>query len=143
MIRPATSDDADRLVMLIEEFYEIDGHPFDVPLVEVGLAPLLESDEQGVVLVSDDGELNGYAVLTWGYSLESGGRDALLDELYVRRRGQGVGESLMEAVFAEMRGRGVRRIFLETERENDRARTFYERLGFVVEDSVWLSADIG
>lgn len=26
----------------------------------------------------------GYAIVTWGYSLESGGREALLDEIYLK-----------------------------------------------------------
>lgn len=127
------------MLALISEFYEVDDHPFDQETVLRGLVPLLESDEHGVVLLADD----GYAVLVWSYSLESGGRDALLDEIYVREQGRGTGKALMESVFAEMRERDIRRIFLETEAENDRARAFYSRLGFEIEDSVWMSAHLG
>ena len=43
---------------------------------ESALTPLLEHDEFGAV---DDDQ--GYVVITWGYSLESGGREALVDEI--------------------------------------------------------------
>lgn len=89
------------------------------------------------------GEPPGYAVATWSYSIESGGPDALLDEIFVRERGRGRGRGLMEAVFAVMRDRGMTRIFLETESHNGSARVFYETLGFEAQDSVWMSADIG
>lgn len=144
MIRTASRDDEGALLELIAEFYEIDGHPFVFETVRTGLGPLLDSDRYGMVLVADDGDgVIGYAAVVWSYSIESGGPDALLDEIYVRRRGAGVGRRLMERIFEEVRARGMRRIFLETEPSNERGRSFYRRLGFEVEDSVWMLADIG
>jgi GNAT superfamily N-acetyltransferase len=140
VIRTAGPEDADGLIGLIREFYVVDHHPWDEEVVRAGLEPLLASDDHGVVLLADGG---GYAVITWSWSVESGGRDVLLDEIYVRDRGEGAGSELMAAVFAEMRDRGLRRIFLETETANHRARSFYARHGFEVEDSVWMLADIG
>ena len=139
MIRRAGPEDRATLLTLTAEFYQVDDHPFDMSVVEAGVDPLLANDEYGIVLITDD----GYAVVTWSYSLESGGRDALLDELYVRRRSRGIGSSLIEAIFSEMRARGLRRIFLETEPSNQEARSFYQRHGFRIEDSVWMAADIG
>jgi GNAT superfamily N-acetyltransferase len=46
-------------------------------------------------------------------------------------RGQGLGAELMEYVCAEARRRRCARIELTTNRRRDRARRFYERLGFV------------
>lgn len=139
MIRRADPDDREVLLELITEFYEVDGHPYDRETVLAGLVPLLESDDYGVVLITE----GAYAVLVWSYSLESGGRDALLDEIYVRDRGRGTGRELMDRVFAEMRERGLSGVFLETEPHNDSARAFYSRFGFEVEDSVWMSAHLG
>ena len=45
----------------------------------------------------------------------------------------------MQALFEELRGRGVIKMFLETERHNARARTFYARQGFEADDSIWMS----
>ncbi len=144
MIRRAVPSDETALLALIEEFYEVDGHRFDESTVHSGLVPLLDTERHGVVLVAGEagGDLDGYAALVWSYSIESGGPDALLDEIYVRERGRGVGRELMDEVFRQVRARGMRRIFLETEPDNERARSFYAGLGFEVESSVWMLTDL-
>ena len=85
---------------------------------------------------------DGYGVITWGYSLESGGREALLDELYVRHRGAGVGTAALPAMIEAARAAGASRVFLETEAHNTRVRTFYAHLGFQTEESVWMCKDL-
>lgn len=140
MIRRAVRADLPVVLELSKEFCVLDGHAFDTARVEPALAPLLESDDLGVVLlVEEEGWALGYAIVTWGYSLESGGRDALLDEIYVRDRGSGTGSALLEAILEDLRGRGISRISLETEQDNEGARRFYERHGFTTEESVWMS----
>ena len=104
------------------------------------LVPLLEDDAHGVVYLVDNEQ--GYVVITWGYSLESGGREALIDEIYLRRRGEGLGSKVMDALFDDMAARGVVTMFLETETHNRRARRFYARQGFVEDDSIWMSRQI-
>ena len=72
-----------------------------------------------------------------------GGRDALIDEIYVRDRGSGVGTSLLAAILDDLKGeRALPRLTLETEKANEAARRFYARHGFVAEDSVWMSLDL-
>jgi ribosomal-protein-alanine N-acetyltransferase len=53
--------------------------------------------------------------------------------LYVHpdARGRGVGRTLMRAIAADLRTRGRHYIVLSVDTPNDRARRFYERLGFV------------
>ncbi len=74
----------------------------------------------------------GYVALCFGFSLESHGRDAVLDELYLlpEFRGQGFGTATMHFVEAEARRLGVKRLYLEAERANTRAVAMYRRLGF-------------
>lgn len=138
-IRRAGRADFPVLDELVREFYSVDGHAYDETRISCAFGPLLDGDEFGQVWLFD----TGYAVVTWGYSIESGGRDALLDEFYVRNRGQGIGGLAVEAVHGKCVERGVTRMFLETERANGRAREFYTRHGFVIEDSVWLSRSAG
>ena len=141
--RRATPGDQAGLIPLISRFCEIDDHPFDEAMVSRALAPLLEHDTYGQVWVVDDGvALLGYGVLTWGWSLESGGRDALIDEIYVDRRSQGLGAILLQAVVDAAVQAGARVMFLETEHHNRSARAFYVRHGFDVEDSIWMVKDL-
>lgn len=112
-------------------------HEFDPATVEAGVVPLLADDTHGVIWVTDD--LSAYAVVTWGWSVEAGGAEAILDEIYVRERGAGIGSALIEHLHADCAGRGVRRIFLETEAPNEDARRLYARHGYVAEHSVWMA----
>jgi GNAT superfamily N-acetyltransferase len=142
-VRRATPDDADRLIELVAEYCAADEHRFDRSVVEAGLAPLLAGDDVGVVWLLDiDGELDGYIVVTWGWSIEIGGLDVVLDEIYVRARGRGHGSRLIEHAEADCRRRGVKRIFLETERRNEPARRLYLRHGYTVDDSIWMSKEL-
>ena len=97
--------------------------------------------EQNVLVVIGEPPI-GYAIVTWSWSLESGGRDCILDELYVTSRGGGLGTRLMTEVINHARRAGAAAMFLETEAPNRRARHFYEQLGFQNEDSSWLSRDL-
>jgi GNAT superfamily N-acetyltransferase len=139
-IRRADDDDREGLCELIERFYRIDNHEYDAARVAAGLAPLLRDDQHGQVWVATTGaSLIGYVVVTWSWSLESGGRDCILDELYVDRRGDGLGAALLRHAMDEARWAGTAAMFLETEAPNEAARRFYRRHGFSADDSTWMS----
>ena len=138
LIQRATREDFDGLLELIREFYRLDRHHFDLQRLKRSLPLLLDSDDYGVVFKMV-APTEGYAVVTWGFSLESGGREALIDELYLRVRGQGLGASMLAHILKDCRERGLVRIFLETESHNARVRSFYGRAGFAEDDSVWMS----
>jgi GNAT superfamily N-acetyltransferase len=139
-VRRATPDDLDVLVVLAAEYCASDGHHFDPATVLAGLRPLLADDRLGVVWVADvGGTIDGYAAVTWGWSIEIGGLDVVLDEIYVRTRGRGTGSALLERLEIDCRERGVRRIFLETEQPNDAARRLYARRGYTADTSIWMA----
>lgn len=138
-IRRAEANDLDRLVQLHRDFCDIDGHPFSEQRAAAAFTPLLADDTHGVVWISD--RPAAYAVLTWGWSIEAGGAEAVLDEIYVSERNSGVGGALIDRVIADAARRRLARIFLETERHNTRVRSFYERHGFGTDDSIWMSLE--
>jgi len=144
MQRRANVDDLDDLVVLIRDFYSVDHHPYDEARVLRALRPLLSDDSVGQVWVAEGPErLLGYAIVTWSYSLESGGRDCILDEIYVTQPSEGLGSRLLAAAVSGAQAQGALAIFLETESLNHRAREFYRRNGFETEDSVWMSRPLG
>jgi ribosomal protein S18 acetylase RimI-like enzyme len=97
-----------------------------------------------VILVAQDEELLGYLVMSFGWGIESGGKEALIDEVYISpsARDQGLGSALAELAIEHAKENGVKAIFLETEKPNDRVRKLYSRLGFEQEDSVWLRKEL-
>lgn len=144
IIRRAVPGDADAVTAMAVAYNTEDGdHPISDATLRQAIDPLLTDDQYGLILVaerlSDPGVFLGYLVLTWSYSLESGGRDGLIDETWVAERGQGIGTALFAAAVEEAQRRGLPRLFLETETHNEGARRLYGRFGFVVEESVWMA----
>jgi len=138
-IRRAGPRDMATLIELHGEFCQVDRHPFSEARARAAFAPLLDDDTHGVVWMIDRPQ--AYAVLTWGWSIEAGGAEAVLDEIFATERGAGVGSALVGHVLRDAEHRGLARVFLETESANDRVRGFYTRHGFSADDSVWMSID--
>jgi len=153
-LRRANKHDGPPLLTLIEEFCRVDQHVFDARRVSTALGPLLENDNLGVVYLVETESTSasgstgvqetvcGYVIITWGYSIESGGREGLIDEIYLRRPGQGLGSALFPLLLDALAPFELKVMFLETERGNDRARRFYQHHGFVEDDSIWMSRGI-
>lgn len=138
-IRRAERRDLATLLELHRAFCEVDGHPFSDARARAAFAPLLDDDTRGVVWIVD--RPAAYAVLTWGWSIEAGGAEAVLDEIFASERGGGTGSVLLRHVLRDAEHRGITRVFLESELANERVRAFYGRHGFSVDDSVWMSIE--
>ncbi|MGF1642035.1 MAG: GNAT family N-acetyltransferase [Thiotrichales bacterium] len=74
----------------------------------------------------------GYVVLDFGYTIEFGGRDAFIDELFLEeaRRGFGYGRAALEVLVSEAAALGIKALHLEVAHSNEPARRLYRTLGF-------------
>ena len=140
-IREAVADDEQAILALLRIYCEEAETPHSDDHLLTGLRPLLTTNPHGVVLVAEQEEIIGYSILTWGWGIESGGQEALVDEMLIEpsKRGTGIGQTLMQASIDRAKQPGVKVIFLETERDNPRSRKLYEKLGFEEESSIWMS----
>lgn len=145
VLRAAGAEDLGLLLDLIRGLYAAEHIPFDEERAARALGGLLEDPSLGWVwIVESGGQPAGYAVVTYGYSLEFGGRFALLDELFIaeQHRGAGLGRHLLARIAGECRARGLRAVRLEVERTNARACDLYRRAGFEAHDrdlmTLWL-----
>jgi len=132
--RPATTADEPVLLELMREFYRDAGMDFHEGAARAALRGVLGDPSHGrAVLIEVDGAVAGYLVVCFGWSLEFQGRDAFVDELYLRGRfrGRGIGTRALEAAAELCRSNGVRAIHLEVEQSNTRAQAVYRRAGFV------------
>lgn len=129
----AETNDTETLIPFMRALYEHEHIPFDENRHRAALSQILDDEKCGRVwLIGCEAETVGYVVVCFGFSLEFGGRDALIDELFVREewRGRGVGRQALELVAAECRARGIAAVHLEVERANTDAQTVYRRSGF-------------
>lgn len=134
VVELATVSDLDDLLELTREFYRGEKLPYDEPVLRRAYATLWSEPLHGAAwLAREGGELAGYGVLACGFSLEYGGRDAFVDELYVRPAGRdrGIGSGILDAMEAECRRQGIHALHLEVDHDNPDGRRLYFRRGFV------------
>ena len=118
---------------LMERFYAEERYPFERERARAALSPFLADPKLGRAWLIRDGAIPiGYFVLTLGWSLEYGGRDAFVDELFVSRshRGRGLGRRALEVIADACRELGVQALHLEVEKENVSAGILYRKSGF-------------
>ncbi|UFP92917.1 GNAT family N-acetyltransferase [Gloeobacter morelensis] len=133
------------LLTLVEEFCIADQHPFDATAIETALIELLTNPVMGSVwLISNDQHILGYALLTLGFSLEYRGKDAFVDELYIRPayRRQGIGTKTLKFLETFCRNLGVRALHLEVEKGNHEAQTLYRKAGYEDQGRILLNKRI-
>ena len=133
-LTPQTLDTA---LELMARFYAGEALDFQPHRARRALEHLLANHDLGVFsFIQLDGRIAGYFVLTLGFSLEFGGRFALLDEFYVEpaHRGHGMGATALDYIERIARSYGVAALRLEVDRANPRVRAFYQRAGFQPHD---------
>lgn len=134
LLRPAGPEDLERLLPLVGDYHRFEGIAQSDAERRRIFGGLLGDPALGRVwAVELDGDLAGYLALAFGYSLELGGRDGFLDELYLveSARGRGVGRQVVDELLAEAAALGLRALHLEVAVSgNEAARRLYARAGF-------------
>ncbi len=132
-LRRATSEDVPTILPMMRDFNRFEGIAIEddslLPALEILLA---DASIGGVWLIEREEEVAGYAVITFGFDLEWGGRDAWLTELWIttEARGDGLGRAALMAVEKEATELGARALHLMVRHENTRARELYRSAGF-------------
>lgn len=136
MFRRASATDLSTLLEFMRCLNEDDdvGQSFDEPRARAATEQLLRDSHMGEIWMigAKNGDAIGYVILTLGFSIEFGGRDAFIDEFFVASnyRGQGIGKQAIEFAAQRCRDLGVRALHLEVSRDNLRAQYLYRKSGF-------------
>src|SRR5690606_31264258 len=81
----AREADEETVLDLMREFYVVERLPYDRERLRRSLRSSWRDPALArVYLLEVEGGVQGYAVLAFGFSFEFDGRDALIDELYIR-----------------------------------------------------------
>ena len=141
-IRIATESDCEILVDLVGEFHAVEGLPQDKGELRRVLQDFLRNQSLGRAwLICSGAKAVGYVVLTFGFSLEFSGRDAIIDEIYIQagHRKRGWGRKAMRIVEECARDFGVHAIHLEVSHHNRIAHRLYEGIGFKKRPHNWMT----
>jgi ribosomal protein S18 acetylase RimI-like enzyme len=144
-IEAATASDLAKLLKLIRAYYRFDRIPFDRKTIASGLSVLINNQTLGRAwLIRDRHLLVGYSILTFGFDLEFGGRQATLTDLYIdtRHRRKGIGRKVLRHLEAFCRTCGVKALELQVTGGNMRALRFYRSVGFEAYERIPMSKRI-
>ena len=125
--------DIEELMPLIRELYSIEGVTSPEDRTRSALIELLNDPSLGLVLeIRNEEALAGHIILTYGYDIEYGGRDAWITDFYVRPdfQGRGVGTQALKLLEEIAKTRGVCALHLMVYHTNLRAKGVYLRSGF-------------
>jgi ribosomal protein S18 acetylase RimI-like enzyme len=129
------------LVKLVADFHAEEGIEQSDEARAEAVMPLLEGSPHGAIYLAGPARAPvGYVVLTFGWSLEFGGMDGFVDEIYIRPgvRGRGIGTEILHSLPRQLAQFGLKAVHLEVERGKDRTRALYEKMGFEARDQYLL-----
>src|SRR5690606_24920532 len=90
----ATDKDIDLMLQMMVEFNALFNYPMNLEKRKDVLSQFFSDEKFGRIwIIQSNSEVAGYAVLTFGFSFERNGRDAFIDELYLKpaHRNKGIG----------------------------------------------------
>lgn len=132
VVRSAAKNDIPVLVELMREFYAESKYKLDGDWAVRSFNELLQSPDRGAAWIGFRGsDPTGYVVLTTRHSMESGGLDGFVDDLFVRPafRRHAVGTALLTEVFRECSKRGVLAVHIEVGSDNAAVQALCRRFG--------------
>ena len=129
------------LLPLVTAYHLFEEISLSADIRERSIERLLNDGTLGeVFLIRKSDHLIGYIVVCFGYSIEFGGREIVIDELYIEAPecDMGVGSEVLGKLKKLMRARDVVAIQLEVGQQNDRAKSLYMKSGFLHRDKYQL-----
>lgn len=133
----ATPEDSDKLLPMVAAFHTEMGFDSDAVHQAQAIGPLLEGSPHGAVwLIGPRKAPVGYVAVSFGWSIEFGGLDAMLDEVFVRAavRRRGMGGDALDGLCKALAEAGVRALHLEVNRDDADTQRFYRRARFAPRD---------
>lgn len=131
-LKQAKPEDWAEVLAMAQAFHSEDGHPMSDKAAAALKKAFDPSPYVQVFTIGEGGNVAGYGILCYSWSIEFGGMTSYLDDFYVKpaHRNRGLGTKALEAFEEMSRAKGCCIFHLETEAANAKAREFYLRMGF-------------
>lgn len=127
----------DTLMALVAAFHGEAGMDSDHETLHAAVEPLLTGIPHGsAYLIGPARAPIGYIIVSFGWSLEFGGLDGFVDELFIRPgvRKRGIATEVLAALPRALAGAGLKALHLEVDTKNLAAQRLYKRAGFKLRD---------
>jgi GNAT superfamily N-acetyltransferase len=132
-ITRADRTDVDAVLGMVRDYHAVDHLSFNETIVRPILESVIANHALGrLFLIRAGDDVVGYVLMGFGFSIEYLGRDAWVDEFFVKDewRSRGIGKQVLGLVKAEALRLGIGAVHLEVTRGNTRAQSLYEKSGF-------------
>lgn len=132
-----TLQDAEVILPLVAKFHDEYQVRSSAMTRRSAIVPLLEGSPFGAIWLFGPRKAPvGYMVVAFSWSIEFGGMEGTLKEIYVRPsvRGRGIAHDALRLLALSLRDAGVRALHLEVDREAPEAHRLYLKSGFVLRD---------
>ena len=129
----AKPEDLDKVLTLVAAFHEEMEINSSEDSRRAAIEPLLNGSPYGAVyLVGPTRAPIGYTVVTFSWSVEFGGMDGYMDELYIRPpvRKRGIATEVLIALPKTLAEAGIKALHLEVDREDEDSHRLYARTRF-------------
>lgn len=141
----AKPEHLEKLLAMVEAFHAEEGLETSPEHRHAGIEPLLEGIPYGAVyIIGPTRAPIGYIVVTFGWSVEFGGMDGFVDELYIRPpvRGRGLASEVLIELPKTLAQAGIKALHLEVDRDNEQAQRLYQRTRFHPRDRYMLMTKV-
>ena len=132
LLHLAATEDLERLLPMVQAYHQHEDIDVTDEHRRSALEPLLEGSPLGAVwFIGPKMSPVGYVAVSFGWSIELGGMDGFVDEIWVREkvRGRGMGSEALALLMKSLREAGVKALHLEVADGNP-AERIYARAGF-------------
>jgi ribosomal protein S18 acetylase RimI-like enzyme len=141
----ARPEDLEKVLSLVAAFHAESAIDSSDDSRRAGVEPLLSGIPYGAVyLIGPARAPIGYIIVTFGWSVELGGMDAFVDELYIRPavRGRGIATEVLSTLPGALSEAGVKALHLEVDRDNEAAQKLYLRSRFKARERYMLMTKV-
>lgn len=138
----AKKEHLEEFLTMMEDFYQMNEYSFSEHRAADSFLEIIANDALGKVwLIGHNHHIIGYLIFTYGFSFEYGGRDAFVDEIYLKAdfRNQGFGTMILETLDFLAKKENVKAIHLEVERLNSSGNKLYLKSGYSGNDRTLLT----
>ncbi|MBW1294971.1 GNAT family N-acetyltransferase [Aquimarina litoralis] len=132
-----TDEDKAEVLEMMVSFNKMEGYAFDPIIREKNLLEFTSDESLGrLYVIKLQQQTIGYLVLAFGFSFEYKGRDAFIDEFYIKPdyRNKGIGKTTLDFVASESKKLDVKALHLEVEPHNIYANKLYLSKGYSSND---------
>lgn len=137
--------DLDKLLEMVAAFHSEENLQSSADSRRAGIEPLLDGIPHGVAYVIGPNRAPiGYIIVTFTWSIEYGGMEGAIDEIYIRPavRKRGVASEVLNSLPRALAKAGIKALHLEVDRKSDSTQRLYAKAGFAVSNRYLLMTKI-